>query len=285
MVGREHTRDVEDGLVELDVVAQERADLVARVGGQDDDAVVLVGEAELALGEHHPVRDLAAELRLLQRGVGPGQERARIARELHDELGPDLTALNFNLTLINGNAKPEPGGRLAELLSDSGQLVDGLSGKLRNIISRLQPSLLSAYGVEAALRWYADLTARRTGMTIAVVTGDAVPRLPENLELALFRIAKEALVNTAKHAQASRVTVNLEVTDGAIRLCITDDGTGIDLAAVSTSGKERWGLRIMRMRTEMLGGTFHLDTSPGKGTRVYLEIPQEVTRAGQDTDS
>ena len=97
--------------------------------------------------------------------------------------------------------------------------------------------------------------------------------------MALFRIAKEALTNAAKYSGAKGVTVTLGSTGSTIRLSVGDNGTGFDQSAASLPGAGGWGLTIMRERTKMLGGTFHLETSPGAGTLIRLEIPKESADA------
>ena len=200
--------------------------------------------------------------------------RKTLAAELHDELGPDLTALNFTLALIKTDAQPERRIRLVGLMADATELVDGLSGKLRNIIARLQPPVLSSYGLAAALRWYAGLMKRRTGMIVTVVTERGFPRLQADRELALFRVAKEAITNAAKYAGGKSVTVRLRWSECFVRLTVCDDGVGFTLPVTPRPGSG-WGLSIMRMRAEMLGGSFRLKTKPDRGTIIYLVIPRE----------
>jgi PAS domain S-box-containing protein len=233
------------------------------------------------------IRDITAQKKTEQTLRRYGQRlidmeeevRRKLAAELHDEMGPDLTALNFNLALISASAKAEQGLHLAELVADSGQLVDGLSGKVRNIIARLHPPVLFDYGLEAALRWYANQMMKRTNLTISLVTEGAVPRLSKDHELALFRVAKEALTNAAKYSEAKSVLLTLGCTGSTVRLSVRDDGTGFDPSAASLPGAGGWGLTIMRERTEMLGGTFRLETAPGMGAIIYLEIPKESADA------
>lgn len=201
--------------------------------------------------------------------------RRKLAAELHDEMGPDLTALNFTLSLIKESFETVQSQYLEELVTDAAQVVNGLSGKVRNIIARLQPPVLFDYGLEAALRWYAELMMKRTDMLVAIVTEGTVPRLPKDHELALFRIAKEALTNAAKYSGAKSVTVTLGCTDSTVRLSVADDGTGFVPSPASPPGANGWGLTIMRERTEMLGGTFRLETAPGAGATIYSEIPLE----------
>jgi signal transduction histidine kinase len=205
--------------------------------------------------------------------------RRKLAAELHDEMGPELTALNFNLALIRGSANTAQGQHFDELVADSVQLIDGLTSKVRNIISRLQPPVLFDYGLEAAIRWYIDHMKNRTTMTISIVTTGAVPRLPEEHELALFRIIKEALINAAKYSGAKNVTVTLGTAGSTLRLSVSDDGVGFDRATVSLPGAGGWGLTIMRERTNILGGSFRLETAPGEGVTIHLEIPKESVDA------
>jgi PAS domain S-box-containing protein len=205
--------------------------------------------------------------------------RKKLAAELHDEMGPDLTALNFDLALIRDGAGSEHGEHLAELVADAGQLVNDLSSKVRNIITRLHPPVLFYYGLEAALRWYIDLLKKRTDFTISLVAERTVPRLSQDHELALFRITKEALNNAAKYSGAKHVTVTLGCSGGTVRLSVSDDGTGFDQSTVSPSAAGGWGLTIMRERMAMIGGTFHLETAPGAGATIYLEIPEESADA------
>ncbi len=203
--------------------------------------------------------------------------RKNLAAELHDELGPELTALTFTLALIN-NDTTEPGGRLSLLMADATQLVDDMSGKVRNIIARLQPPVLSSYGVAAALRWYADQMKRRTGMNVTVAAERTFPRMPADQELAMFRIAKEALTNAAKYSGAKSVMVRLRSGERSIRLTVSDNGVGFAPSVPPRPGSG-WGVSIMKMRAEMLGGSFRLRTAPGRGTVIHLTLPKEEIHA------
>ena len=205
--------------------------------------------------------------------------RKQLAAELHDEMGPDLTALNFDLALIRQSS--DPGKSLDEPLSDAEQLVNDLSGKVRNIIARLHPPVLHDYGLEAALRWYAGQMMKRTGVTVSIVTRGTVPRLPKDHELALYSITKEALSNASKYSGGDTITVTFGCSGGCFRLSVVDKGRGFEQNAVSPGC---WGLTIMQERTRMMGGAFRLETAPGTGTAIYLEIPMEKTHASYSTD-
>jgi signal transduction histidine kinase len=144
--------------------------------------------------------------------------------------------------------------------------------------------VLEDYGLVAALRKYAAEMETRTNITTVLHSKEPIPRLSSDRELALFRIAREALINAAKHSGAKNVTVTLDCTDTTIRLTICDDGKGFVQPVVLQPGIAYWGLAIMRERTEMLGGKFLLETAPGTGARIYLEIPKEKSDGDQSTD-
>ena len=209
--------------------------------------------------------------------------RKMLAAELHDEFGPDLTALNFNLALIGDGLTPKSVRHLVPRIEDAGRLLEGMSHKVRTIIARLRPAVLEDYGLEVALRRYTSEMESRTNITTVMQSEEPIPRLSPDKELALFRIAQEALTNAAKYSRAKNVTVTLGSTDTTIRLSVCDDGAGFVKPGVLQPGAAGWGLAIMRERTEMMGGRFLLETAPGTGVRIYLEIPKEKSDGDQRT--
>lgn len=196
-------------------------------------------------------------------------ERRRLARELHDRVGQNLTALGINLNVLGSQLPPETAARMGARLADCLTLVEETTGHIRDVMAELRPAVLDDYGLLAALHWYGQRFSQRTGLAVAVQGEELTPRLPPAVETALFRIAQEALTNVARHAQASQVTVTLERVDGGIRLVIADDGVGFDPAVRRRGG---WGLMTMRERAEAVGGRLRLDSAPGKGTRVVVEV-------------
>ena len=206
--------------------------------------------------------------------------RKKLAAELHDEMGPDLTALNFDLTLLRQAAA---GGRDTDgLLEDADELLKGISSKVRSIIFRLHPPVLKEYGLTAALNWYADKMRSRTTIRVAIEAAEELPRLSPEQELGLYRIAKEAMTNAAKYSGADRITTALDCVDNVFRLSVVDNGKGFDPSARC---HKSWGLTIMQERTHGLGGTFRLQTAPGEGTVIYIQIPKEKRDAAECTDS
>lgn len=218
------------------------------------------------------MRDLAARLADAEQ-----TERHQLARELHDQVGQNLTALSLNLKALQGQIAvlPDPGDALAtgSRLDDSLAMVKETTQRIRNVMDNLRPPALEEFGLLAALRWYASQFSARAGLAVDVRGGEPSPRLSPTVEIALFRIAQEALTNVARHAQASHVLVLLENENSRIRLVISDDGVGFLRQPSPTPGKEqRWGLLTMAERAQALHGHCRVESQPGAGTQVIVEV-------------
>lgn len=206
-------------------------------------------------------------------------ERQRLARELHDQVGQRLTALGINLNIVRTQMSEETAAAVCSRLDDSLLLVEQTTECIRDLMADLRPAVLDDYGLVAALHWYREQFARRTDVAIAVEGEEPVPRLAARVENALFRIAQEALTNVAKHAQARHVTVTVQVKDGILRLVIADDGIGFDLAHLAEpDGSRGWGLLTMAERAEAVGGRCWIESEPGQGTQVIVEVAQSGGR-------
>jgi len=215
------------------------------------------------------------QLRALAAQLAEAEEKERhiLARELHDEVGQGLTALGLNLTLLTTQMPKNAAGPLLTRLAEAVSLVENLGETIRNIMAELRPPVLDDYGLLSALRWYGGEFSQRTSINVEVQGEEAAPRLTRLVELALFRIAQEALTNVAKHARASQVALTEEVINGAIRLTITDNGVGFDQTRVGQpEGRCRWGLMNMSERAAAVGGSCHIESQPGHGTRVIVEV-------------
>ena len=199
--------------------------------------------------------------------------RKRIAAELHDDIAQVVTALGLNLSYLGTCLGEDAGNNLRSRLEDSRRLAKEISRTVRNLMVELRPVQLEEYGLVAAIRSHAELYGQRTGIDISVHADPLFPRLAAKKEIALFRIAQEALVNVAKHATATKVVVELSSSAGCIGLSITDDGKGF-LPGPSSPlpAGSGWGLTIMRERAELVGGRFLLQTVPGQGTSILVEI-------------
>ncbi len=227
--------------------------------------------AQKALQQH------TKRLRILttQRAEVLEAERQRLARELHDRVGQNLTALGINLNILRAQTPGEAGAPLRSRLDDSLLLVEQTTEQIRDVMAELRPPLLDDYGLVAALHWYGEQFARRTEIAITVAGEDPIPRPATRIENVLFRIAQEALTNVTKHAQATQVRVIVEVDGGTLRLIIADNGHGFDPAPLAEpDGGWGWGLLTMAERAEAVGGRGRVESKPGQGTQIIVEVPR-----------
>lgn len=220
------------------------------------------------------------QLRILTGQLAEAQEAERkaLARELHDQVGQNLTALNLNLHYIRSELSqlsPEKLEQIRSRLDDSLVLVQQTTERTQDIMGELRPPVLDDYGLLSTLRWYSDEFAERVGFPITVQGEEPVPRLAATIEHALFRITQEALTNTAKHAHASQLDIRLVTDNEFVRLVITDDGRGFDLTHwAEAPGRQSWGLLTMVERAEAVGGYCQIESQLGEGTRIIVEVPR-----------
>ncbi len=200
------------------------------------------------------------------------EERRRIARELHDGVGPALASMSHRLFAVGellGSGDPVPAGAAAELEELAG-LAAGYVRDIRRLIYDLRPTALDELGLVPALRDYLGRRQRELGLKIDLRAAED-DRLPALVETALFRVVQEAVNNTIKHAQAETIQVSLVQETGGIRLRIADDGRGFDPQAPRSS--RHVGLWSMRERVEQLGGDFEVESAPGQGTTLIAWVP------------
>jgi PAS domain S-box-containing protein len=201
-----------------------------------------------------------------------------LSRLLHDEVGQNLTALNLNLKIIESLIPEELRKSMGNRINDSQKLLEDTITRVRDLMSELRPPVLDYFGLVAALQWYGALFSTRTGISTLVEGEELSPRLPLTTETTLFRIVQEALNNVAKHAHASQVRISYEHTAEHIRLIIGDNGIGFDPTQHPQFACESgWGLVTMRERVRFLEGQLAVETSPGKGTKIILEVPRTIT--------
>jgi PAS domain S-box-containing protein len=215
------------------------------------------------------------ELRALAARLAEMEEKGRhiLARELHDEVGQGLTALGLNLTLIQTQMPQDAAAPLLNRLSDAVALVEKTGETIRNVMAELRPPVLDDYGLLSALRWYGGEFSRRTNIGVEVQGEETAPRLARSVELALFRIAQEALTNVAKHAEATEVVLSQEIDNGTVRLIIADNGVGFNQTRMGQpEGRYRWGLMNMSERAAAAGGRCRIESQLGHGTRVVVEV-------------
>ena len=199
-------------------------------------------------------------------------ERQKIARELHDQVGQNLTALGINLSILRNQLSGTLTGQTDARLNDSMGILAETAKRIRDVMSDLRPSVLDDYGLMAAIRWLSERIATRTGLTISVEGQDTKVDFPSETEITLFRIAQELLTNITKHAKATEVSIRLENTDGKVQFVISDNGVGFDPTALDQTGESRWGLLNVRERTDAIDGILTIASRPGQGTRVVIEV-------------
>ncbi|HEY0340469.1 MAG TPA: ATP-binding protein, partial [Steroidobacteraceae bacterium] len=199
-------------------------------------------------------------------------ERRTLARELHDAVGQELTALSLNLTIIDDALPDETPHKVRERLEDSQGLLEKTTCHLRDIMVELRPPGLDELGLLAALKEHIAQAARRSEIKMTIAGTEPRPRLAATDEIALFRIVQEAVNNIVKHAQASEAQVSLQQHAGGVLLSITDNGVGFDTARKPIMGGYGMGTTTMRERAEAIGGRLQLQSAPGEGTRVTVEL-------------
>ncbi|WP_052075397.1 PAS domain-containing sensor histidine kinase [Pseudomonas lutea] len=211
------------------------------------------------------LRELSAHLETVRE-----EEKARIAREVHDELGQMLTVLKLETSMCElAYADLDPG--LRDRLNSMKRLIAQLFQLVRDVATALRPPILDA-GIASAIEWQARRFEARTQIPCLVQVPDNLPSLPDATAIGLFRILQESLTNVMRHAEAHTVELNLTLSDGVLCMSIADDGKGFDQRAERPVS---FGLVGMRERVLIMGGQLHLDTSPGEGTTLRIHIPLE----------
>lgn len=221
-----------------------------------------------------------AHLRVLNQRLSEIQENERkaMARELHDRVGQNLTALGIDLNIIKAQLPFDIllNNNLSTCLDEARALVVQTTELVRDVMADLYPSMLNDYGLLAALDWYGELISRRTGLVVVLETNVAEARLPETVEFTLFRIAQEAFNNVVKHAQATQVDVNLSVDNHVICLTIADNGRGLEAGRLKDGAvRPSWGLLTMSERADAIGGRCWLESEPGQGVTVIVEVAND----------
>jgi signal transduction histidine kinase len=204
-------------------------------------------------------------------------ERKRIARELHDEMGQALTTAKINLELMNGIRSGE---ELDQRIADTISLMDLMIGQVRALSLDLRPPLLDELGLIPALKGYLEVQSMRSGLPIGVRTDDVPPGLPPEIEILAFRVVQEAVTNVLRHSSASEVQVKVGYEPGWLAVSVRDDGCGFDVDATleKASAGKHLGLLGIRERVESNGGVVRIQSSPGNGTSILIDVPLESVR-------
>ena len=215
-------------------------------------------------------RQLSQRLRSVEEA-----ERRAIARELHDRIGQDLSTVGLLLASLGARLPTASRDAVEKPLSDIQGLLKSMSANVRDVMAELRPPALDDYGLLPALRQLATEFSLRTGIAVDLDGVELLPRLSSVVETTMFRISQEALSNVAKHARANHVAINLHADADLVVLEIADDGSGFDVGR-TLPAQRHWGLGTMRERAEEAGIAFMLESTPGAGTRVVLEVKRVV---------
>jgi two-component system sensor histidine kinase UhpB len=207
------------------------------------------------------------------------QERARIARELHDGLGQMLTAIKLGMAAAARELSGHQASAKAHLEGARALIDEGLD-EVQRVVLDLRPPALDSLGLPAALNACVRDIARASGIEVTVEAAPFDRRLPAAVETALYRICQEALTNAVRHANAQRVEVTLAEDGRRVHMAVVDDGVGFDPAETTRSDRavEGVGLLSMERRAAEVEGVFRIDSTPGAGTRVHVWVPADWRR-------
>ena len=219
----------------------------------------------------HDLRDLSSQVLHAQE-----EERKHISRELHDEVGQALTALNTNLGMLQRNGTVDR-VLLKKKIADTQVLVARTMETLHRFARELRPAMLDELGLLPALRSYLKDFAGRTGLQVRFAASAEAERLKDYQKTVVYRVVQESLANVARHARASRVTLSLRKLSGAFQVEIKDNGKGFALEQqLAAKGRKRLGLLGMRERVRLVNGRFAVKSRLGEGTAVSVEIPSKA---------
>jgi signal transduction histidine kinase len=253
---------------------QEEMDLLMAIGNQ-----IAVGVENARLYRELAHRDqLRGEL--LQKVIaGQEEERKRIARDLHDDTSQALTALIYSLEAAEGRCAS---GATRVALAAMRQLTTQTLEGVHKLILDLRPTVLDHLGLFVAMRGYAETRLQPLGIRLRFEEVGSTQRLPAQVETALFRVVQEATNNIARHSGARNVRLGLHISDNTLAICLEDDGIGFSMSELSRCNDQTRGLGLagMEERVGLLGGTIHIDSEHGRGTRISVTVPIALPEAG-----
>jgi signal transduction histidine kinase len=229
--------------------------------------------AEAALREQAmQLRALAARLQTSRE-----EERLRISRELHDELGAALTAHKYGLEWIRRQldkpVRATSRKEIFEKLESLKVLADATAGRVRKLCTELRPLILDDLGLAAAIEWQAQEFQKRTNVQYEILLPPDSLDINNEQAIAIFRIFQEILTNVARHANASRILIQLKIVDGRLVLEVKDNGKGMDRDKIAGGPSQSFGILGMRERALLVGGEILIKSASGKGTIVTVSVP------------
>lgn len=248
-------RKLESKLVELEKTKKQLKDENTKLKSMD--AVIKRNNRQLG--------ELAAHLQSAQE-----DERKRIAREIHDELGQQLTAVKMDLAWINKKT-PEENTQVKEKINSANELIDGCNISIRKFLSELRTDILEDFGLVEGLKSLVTKFSLTTGIPVNFKSDETKPVFSYEIENTIFRLFQESLTNIMRYAGATKVNSSLKINSNHAILCIEDDGKGFTESDLQK--KKSFGILGMKERVSSLDGRFDLATAPGKGTKITVSLP------------
>lgn len=230
-----------------------------------DDVTEQMRAEESLQQSHEAYRQLASHLETIREA-----ERTHIAREIHDELGQQLTGLKMDISWLSRKIKSED-KEVQVKISETIQLIDGTVKTVRRIATELRPSILDDLGLIAAMEWQSEEFERRSDIKTRFTSNVTAIAIDTDQATGIFRIYQESLTNVMRHADATTVEASLTISGEEIKLVIADDGKGFVVEEIAN--KKTLGLMGMRERATLLGGTYEISSKPSKGTAVIIVVP------------
>ena len=199
------------------------------------------------------------------------EERKRIGREIHDELGQQITAVKMDVAWID--KKTEKNSIIKTKLNNIITLLDGSNVSIRKILNELRPGVLDSYGLTDALEWQGRQFTEHTGIPLSFHCSESNLKTDEAVVTCIFRVFQESLTNITKYAKAKKIVSSLTSSSGMLVLEVEDDGLGFDMEILKN--KQSFGILGMKERVVSLNGTFQIVSLPGKGTKLTISLPDK----------
>lgn len=259
---------------DLEIVTKERTAKLQKINEK------LVQEINERKRIEEALRQSETRLRLLSSQLFNAQEeeRQRLSKELHDQLGHDLVLLKSRFRAIKRKLLSEQAD-LQKELTETQEQVDQIIENVRHISTELSPSILEDLGLFASLQWLVENFERQHSIKVSLNMEDIDHFFSQETRINLYRLLQETLTNISKHAQARNVSIVVKRTKKHVVFRVKDDGKGFDLDRVSARdpGRSGMGLAAMKERAHLSGGFFEVESKPGKGTVICFKIPIRKT--------
>jgi PAS domain S-box-containing protein len=237
----------------------------ARLLLSNDITEKLISEESLKKS-YENIRQLASHLQNIRE-----DERAAIAREIHDQLGQQLTGLKMDISWVSKKINFAKDDLVKQRIDGAMELLDSTIKTVRKIATELRPSIIDDLGAIAAIEWQSQEFEKRSGILTQFRSGMAEPDFPPGMAIGLFRICQESLTNIGRHSSAKNIMITLDEQNEEVVLKIEDDGIGFMVQQIGQ--KKTLGLLGMRERAQMMGGEVEVTSSPGNGTTLVARIP------------